>query len=69
MELRVTVKRVYGTDMIYPVTYANEIKTLTGKKTLCIRDIDALQRMGFVIKYVLDDMLSNIIQAFEIIRK
>ena len=48
MELRVIVRYVYGKRLVEVVgPQADLVKTLTGKKTLCTRHIEALKALGF----------------------
>lgn len=49
MDIKVRVKNVYGNDLIYPITHQTELATLTGKKTLDQRDIQALQALGITV--------------------
>jgi len=45
--IKVEIKTMYGTERIYPLTYVNEIASLTGAKTLSRRQIESLKAMGF----------------------
>ncbi|KKL58044.1 hypothetical protein LCGC14_2229320 [marine sediment metagenome] len=45
--IKVKIKNVYGSDLCYPLTYAKELETLTGNKTLTARNIEALKGLGF----------------------
>lgn len=40
-------RSVYGNTLIYPLNYQEEIKALTGQKTLSEAHIGALSRLGF----------------------
>jgi hypothetical protein len=53
MELQVIIRWVYGNRLVECVgPQAEHIKTLTGKKTLCDRHIEALKALGFVFVVV-----------------
>ena len=47
MKTVITKKRnVYGNELIYPITFSQEICALTGQKTLSQSHIDALKSLG-----------------------
>lgn len=51
--IQVTVKNVYGTEMVYPVCETAKIFTsLTGKKTFTDSDLTDIKRLGFNVEYV-----------------
>ncbi len=45
--IRVKTKTVYGNELIYPLDYTEQLKTLTGRLTLTKSDITALKGLGF----------------------
>ena len=45
--IKVKIKNVYRSDLCYPLTYAKELETLTGNKTLTARNVEALKGLGF----------------------
>ncbi|KKL19916.1 hypothetical protein LCGC14_2460670 [marine sediment metagenome] len=45
--IKVKIKNVYGNNLCYPLTYAKELETLTGNKTLTARNVEALKGLGF----------------------
>ena len=45
--IKIKIKSVYGNELCYPLTYAKELETLTGNKTLTARNIEALKGLGF----------------------
>ena len=48
MEVIVTIKNVYGNELIYPVCeHAKLCAQLTGTKTLSQRSVDTLKQLGF----------------------
>jgi hypothetical protein len=50
--IKVEVREVYGVERIYPLTYTDEIVTLTGNKTLSRTHVEALKKMGFAFTIV-----------------
>jgi hypothetical protein len=52
MTLEIEVKSVYGNDLIYPLTHTEEIRVLTGKKTLSVLQLNALKEMGLEVKLI-----------------
>jgi hypothetical protein len=50
MELIVTVKSVYGNDMIYPINdIAKKFANLIGKKTFSKTDLAIISNLGYTI--------------------
>ena len=45
--IRISIRNVYGNDLVYPLTYTNELQALTGNKTLTTKHMQALKSMGF----------------------
>jgi hypothetical protein len=49
----ITVKSVYGNEMIYPANdAANHFCELTGKKTFSHRDLQLIEKLGYFIEQV-----------------
>ena len=42
-------RNVYGNDLIYPLTHQDDIKALTGCKTLTRQHIAALRSLGVTV--------------------
>lgn len=57
--IQVIIKNVYGKDLVYPQNYKEEIRTLTGQKTLSTRQIEALQTLGIEIRQTYLDTLNS----------
>lgn len=47
--LLVEKKCVYGRELTYPVTFAQQLSVLTGKQTIDESDMKALSQMGFFV--------------------
>lgn len=50
MEVKVRITQEYGNERIYPVNFVEELRVLTGRKTLTRRDIQALNSLGVQCK-------------------
>ncbi len=51
MTILVSIKNVYGKEMIYPEnTAAQVLADLTGKKTLSRNDIEKIKSLGFTVE-------------------
>lgn len=51
MEITVSIKNVYGQDLIYPACKVSQVLTLIkGSKTLSRIDIENLKRLDWTIK-------------------
>jgi hypothetical protein len=54
MEVQVTVKNVYGQDLVYPANDAAiAFASMVGRKTLTHRDLQHIEKLGFVVKQVM----------------
>ena len=54
--IKVKIKNIYGKDLIYPLTYQQELFNLTGQKTLSNRHIEALKGLGFEFEQVTENI-------------
>jgi hypothetical protein len=53
MKLKISIKTVYGKDLIYPADETAEmLVSLTGKKTFDKRDLVTIQNLGYEIEQV-----------------
>lgn len=53
MEIKVTIKSVYGVDKIYPACFqAKLFAEIAGTKTLTDSTIDKIKELGFVINVI-----------------
>lgn len=53
MEIQVEIKNVYGTQNIYPVCgNAKIFADLVKQKTLTLRDIDLIKKLGYEVKVI-----------------
>jgi len=53
VEIKVTVRSVYGKDAVYPVCdTAHALLALTGRKTFTDADLAAIRRLGYRITVV-----------------
>ena len=51
-EVVVTVKNVYGNELVYPVNdRARMMLNLTGKKTFSKAELEILKKVGYVVKF------------------
>lgn len=51
MKIIVSIKTVYGNDTIYPICEkAKTFASMVGQKTLTLRDIEHIKRLGFEIE-------------------
>lgn len=50
MVIVIKTKNVYGNDLHYPMNYVDELKDLTGSKTLTLKHIQALKGLGFTFQ-------------------
>lgn len=56
--IRVQVKNNYGNTLVYPVCeVAKEFTKLTGNKTLRLRDIEVIKKLGFEVQQVQPETL------------
>lgn len=54
MEIQVSVKNVYGNEMIYPqCETAKKFLKLTGKKTFSTQDLNTIRLLGYAVVQVL----------------
>ena len=61
MELKVYMKIVYGNHFTYPICENSKIlASLTNKKTLSKVDILQIEKLGFIVKYELDPILTKV---------
>ena len=50
MNITVTIKNVYGNELIYPACEASrDFARLAGKKTLSRGDLEIIKRLGFLV--------------------
>ena len=54
--IKIEIKNLYGKNHYYALTYAKELETLTGTKTLSYRHIEALKSLGFTFEQVTDKL-------------
>lgn len=54
MIIQVQIKDVYGKKLVYPITSQEDLKTLTGSKTLTNRHLQALKNLGFTFEIIAD---------------
>jgi len=59
MIIEVEIKNIYGKDLIYPLTFKEELKQLTNKKTLSIQDLKAFEKLGIEFKQVNNNLLNK----------
>lgn len=53
MEILVSVKNVYGNDLVYPMCdTGRKLAQLAGKKTLTHREIEIIKALGYTLKVV-----------------
>ena len=53
MKIKVSIKNVYGSDLIYPLSdNAKEFAKLTGTKTLSQSAIDSIKRLGYSVEII-----------------
>lgn len=53
MKIQVTIKNVYGNDLIYPVCETSKnLADLADKRTLTHREIKIIKRLGYSIEVV-----------------
>tara|TARA_R110000751_G_scaffold288014_1_gene392977 strand:- start:55 stop:228 length:174 start_codon:yes stop_codon:yes gene_type:complete len=51
MKIKVSIKNVYGSDLIYPeCDNAEEFTKLTGTKTLSQSAIESIKRLGYAVE-------------------
>lgn len=51
MEIQVTIKQVYGNELIYPVcNKAKLFARIKGQKTITPNDIQLIKELGYLIK-------------------
>lgn len=51
MKIIVSIKTVYGNETIYPICEkAKTFASMVGQKTLTLRDIEHIKRLGFEIE-------------------
>lgn len=48
--IKVKIESQYGTERIYPLTFALELNALTGQKTLSRKHIETLKQLGFTLR-------------------
>jgi len=60
--IQVKRREVYGNSLIYPCNYQEELRCLTGKKTLDSADLEALKALGFEI-YDCDQIIKDLINS------
>jgi hypothetical protein len=52
MKIVLTIKNVYGNDLIYPICEkAKLFVSLIGKKTFATNDLSVIERLGYKIIY------------------
>ena len=52
MVLKISVKNVYGKNLVYPENYIKELQALTKHKTLTWAEMEALKKLGFIFEQV-----------------
>lgn len=62
--IKLKLVNVYGLNKIYPTTYVEELRALTGKKTLDQKDLKALLALGLQLEN--DTTQQNIFMVDEI---
>ena len=56
MQIKVSIKNVYGSDLIYPgCDNAKEFAKLTGTKTLSQSAIESIKRLGYAVEVILPE--------------
>ena len=51
--VEVSIKEVYGNELVYPVNMtAKQLCSLTGKKTLAMHDLATILELGYTVKEV-----------------
>jgi hypothetical protein len=53
MTIQVTIRNVYGNELIYPVCdKAKALAHLTGKKTLSHYNVQTIKRLGYTVEVI-----------------
>ncbi|KKM23974.1 hypothetical protein LCGC14_1609800 [marine sediment metagenome] len=54
--IKIEKRTVYGKGLFYPLNHVNELKTLTGTKTLTLAHITALKNLGIEFQLHLQEL-------------
>jgi hypothetical protein len=54
--IKVKIESQYGTERIYPLTFALELNALTGQKTLSRKHIETLKQLGFTFEVMQNEI-------------
>ena len=54
--IKIKIRNVYGSDMVYPATHKQELYALTKTKTLTPVHVSALKDLGFTFEVITPDV-------------
>lgn len=60
MEIKISVKNVYGRELVYPVCdTAKLLAQLTGRQTFRLGDLGVIRKLGYTVNQVPDTIINQ----------